>query len=228
MTLSQSKAIFMWGTAISALIFLVLSYDSLMKMPQRTHEEKLDAHVAAGKWVWQKYNCNDCHTILGIGGYYAPDVTKVMSTRDSEWVAQFLKDPEKVWPNPRKMPNLHLQDQEVSDVVAFLTWVNGIDTNNWPPKPLVAAAVTSITPGEAVYKAQGCSACHTISGVGGKVGPDLSMHGRMHNKKWIMDQIRKPKSHNPKSIMPGNSKLSKKELEDLASYIAGLRSGGTI
>ena len=88
---------------ISAVIFLALTYDSLVKMPQRTQEEKLDARVAAGKWVWQKYNCNDCHTILGIGGYYAPDVTKVMSYRDADWTIRFLKDPQAVWPAARKM-----------------------------------------------------------------------------------------------------------------------------
>lgn len=223
MTLSQGKAIFFWGTAISAVIFLILTYDSLVKMPKRTQEEKLSAQVASGKWVWQKHNCNDCHTILGIGGYYAPDVTKVMSYRDADWVTRFLKDPEKVWPNPRKMPNLHLQDQEAADVVAFLTWVNGIDTNNWPPKPLVATAVTSMTPGEAVYKAQGCSACHIIAGVGGKVGPDLSFVGKKRDKEWIEDQLRNPKSHNPQSIMPSFARLSEKDLDGLADYLAGLR-----
>jgi nitric oxide reductase subunit C len=223
MTLSQGKAIFIWGTVISAVIFLVLTYDSLSRMPQRTQESKLDAHVAAGKWVWQQHNCNDCHTILGIGGYYAPDVTKVMSYRDNEWVTRFLKDPEKVWPNARKMPNLHLSDQEVADLVAFLTWVNGIDTNSWPPKPLVATAVTSGSTGEAVYKAQGCSACHTIDGVGGKVGPDLSRVGKIRDKEWIEAQLRDPKSHNPQSIMPSFSKLSEKDTDDLARYLAGLR-----
>jgi nitric oxide reductase subunit C len=223
MTLSQGKAIFIWGTAISAIIFLVLTYDSLMQMPKRTQETKLDAHVAAGKWVWQKYNCNDCHTILGIGGYYAPDVTKVMSTRDKEWVTSFLKDPERVWPNPRKMPNLHLKDQEVADLVAFLDWVNGIDTNNWPPKPMVATAVTSISTGEAVYKAQGCSACHSIAGVGGKVRPDLSTIGKVRDKEWIVVQLNNPKAHDPKSIMPSYSKLSQKDLDDLAHYLAGSR-----
>ncbi len=223
MTLAQGRAIFIWGTAISAVIFLILTYDSLVKMPQRTHDEKLDAQVAAGKWTWQRHNCNDCHTILGIGGYYAPDVTKVMSYRDNDWVTRFLKDPEKVWPNPRKMPNLHLQDQEVADLAAFLTWVNGIDTNNWPPKPMVAAAVTSASPGEAVYKAQGCSACHTIAGVGGKVGPDLSMVGKRRDYEWIEAQLRDPKSHNPQSIMPSYSKLSSKDLDDIAHYLAGLR-----
>ncbi len=223
MTLSQARQIFIWGTVVSAVIFLVLTYDSLVKMPQRTQEAKLDCRVAAGKWAWQKHNCNDCHTILGIGGYYAPDVTKVMSSRDAEWVARFLKDPEKVWPNSRKMPNLRLEDQEISDLVAFLTWVNGIDTNNWPPKPLLATAVTSGSPGQAVYKAQGCSACHMLDGVGGNVGPDLSRVGNKRDKEWIEQQLRNPKSHNPQSIMPSFNKLSEKDLDDLASYLAGLR-----
>jgi len=223
MTLSQGKAVFIWGTLISAVIFLILSYDSLTKMPKRTQEEKLDAHVVAGKWVWQKYNCNDCHTILGIGGYYAPDVTKVMSYRDSEWVKSFLKSPETVWPNARMMPNLHLTDQEIADVVAFLTWVNGIDTNNWPPKPMLATAVTSVTPGQLVYKDQGCSACHMIAGVGGAVGPDLSKVGLRRDKAWIEAQLKAPKSHDPRSVMPSFAKLSQKDLDDLATYLAGLR-----
>ncbi len=223
MTLKQAKGIFIWGTVVSAVIFLILTYDSLVKMPQRTQEAKLDARVAAGKWAWQRHNCNDCHTILGIGGYYAPDVTKVMSYRDADWVARFLKDPEKVWPNARKMPNLHLQDAEIADLVAFLTWVNGIDTNNWPPKPLVATAVTSGSPGESVYKAQGCSACHLLDGVGGKVGPDLSRVGSKRDREWIEQQLRDPKSHNPQSIMPSFAKLSAKDLDDLATYLAGLR-----
>ena len=121
-------------------------------MPQRTHEDNLSATVAAGKWTWQKHNCNDCHTILGIGGYYAPDVTKVMSTRDRGWISQFLKDPHAVWPAERKMPNLHLSGGEIADLTAFLTWVNGIDTNNWPPKPVVVPTAT--LSGQAMHGAE--------------------------------------------------------------------------
>ena len=140
MKTSGAKSLFIAGTVISSIIFLVLTYDSVMKMPQRTHEDRLDAVVADGKWVWQKYNCNDCHTILGIGGYYAPDVTKVAGYRDAGWLRRFLKDPENVWPAERKMPNLHLKDKEVADLVGFLAWVNEIDTNNWPPKPMVVSS----------------------------------------------------------------------------------------
>ncbi len=224
MTLSQGKAIFIWGTALSTVIFLALTVDFHLKEAGRTHEEKLDEQVAAGKWVWQKYNCNDCHTILGIGGYYAPDVTRVMSYRDADWLKRFLRDPAAVWPAERKMPNLRLTDGEIADLIAFFTWVNGIDTNNWPPKPMVAAAsATSAKPGEALFKAQGCSACHTIGGVGGNVGPDLTTVGKIRDEKWIEQQIRDPKSHNPNSIMPSFAKLPEKDIEDLAEYLSGLK-----
>lgn len=223
MKLSHAKAIFVWGTVISAMVFLFLTYDSISKMPQRTNEDKLDVHVASGKWVWQAHNCNDCHTILGIGGYYAPDVTKVMSYRDTDWMKRFLKDPEEVWPAARKMPNLHLNDQEITDLVAFLNWVNGIDTNNWPPKPLAVSATDVSKPGEGIFKAQGCSACHMIGGVGGNVGPDLTKVGSRRDKEWIEEQLKNPKSHNPGSIMPSYAKLSEKDMKDLVDYFSGLR-----
>ncbi len=223
MTLSQGKAIFIWGTVISAVIFLFLTYDSLVKMPKRTHAENLSPQVASGKWVWQKYNCNDCHTILGIGGYYAPDVTKVMSYRDNDWMTRFLKDPQAVWPAARKMPNLHLSDQDIADVIAFLTWVNGVDTNNWPPKPMATALATTGQPGEAIYKAQGCSACHTMAGVGGKIGPDLTMVGSRRSKAWILQQLVDPKSHDPNSVMPSFAKLPEKDREELADYLVSLK-----
>ncbi len=223
MTKTQAKAVFYLGTALSTLVLLVLTYNSLAQLPRRTNERMITAQVAQGKWVWQKHNCNDCHTILGIGGYYAPDVTKVMSYRDADWATRFLKDPHAVWPAARKMPNLHLQDQEIADVIAFLNWVNGIDTNNWPPNPMVAVAATGAKPGEAVYKAQGCSACHRIGGVGGTIGPDLTVVGIRRDKAWIMQQLIDPKFHDPKSIMPSFAKLPQKDREDLAEYLVSLK-----
>src|SRR5512144_2011628 len=133
MRISHARAIFIWGTVLSSVIFLALTYDSQEKFSVRTHEERLDDHVAAGKWVWQKYNCNDCHTILGIGGYYAPDVTKVAKYRTHDWLGRFLRDPHGVWAAKRQMPKFNFAPGEVEDVIAFLDWVGNIDTNNWPP-----------------------------------------------------------------------------------------------
>ncbi len=115
MTHSQAKAVFVGGALVSSLFFLALTFDSHKNFAEKAREDILTAQVASGKWVWQKYNCNDCHTIMGIGDYYAPDVTKVLGYRDTEWIRRFIKDPSNVWPQARKMPNLHLSDREISE-----------------------------------------------------------------------------------------------------------------
>ena len=226
MNVSQAKAVFIVGTLLSSVIFLFLTYDSIVKLPGRTHEDKLTEKVAGGKWTWQKYNCNDCHTILGIGGYYAPDVTKVKSYRDDDWLHRFLKDPARVWPAARKMPNLHLEEEEIDGLVHFLTWVNGIDTNNWPPQPMVVSAQNpsrQASHGEELFKSLGCPACHSIGGIGGKVGPDLTRVGSSRTREWIEEQIENPKSHDPNSIMPGFASVPENDREDIADYLSGLR-----
>lgn len=223
MTGMRAKTVFVGCALIASVFFLALTFDTQTKFAEKTHEDKLTAEVAAGKWAWQKYNCNDCHTILGIGGYYAPDVTKVTEYRDSEWMTRFIKDPEHVWPQARKMPNLHLADEEISAVIAFLEWVDHIDTNGWPPKPLTASSSAPQKKGEAIFKAQGCPACHRLNGVGGAVGPDLTKVGTRRDKAWIEDQLRNPKAHNPDSIMPSFAKLSGQDMEALAGYLASMK-----
>jgi cbb3-type cytochrome oxidase cytochrome c subunit len=88
---------------------------------------------------------------------------------------------------------------------------------------MVATAATGAKPGEAIYKAQGCSACHRIGGVGGTIGPDLSDVGRKRDKAWIVQQLIDPKAHDPKSIMPSFAKLQQKDREDLAEYLVSLK-----
>jgi nitric oxide reductase subunit C len=206
MTVSQAKNIFWGGTFLSAIIFLVLTYNSLVQMPQRTHVQDLTPKVAHGKWIWQKNNCNDCHTILGIGGYYAPDVTKVMSYRDADWTKRFLNDPEKVWPAARKMPNLHLQDEEINDLNAILS-----------------SLTKQAQQGKVLFNTLGCSGCHSIGGIGGKIGPDLTDVGSKRSKEWIEQQIKDPKSHVPNSIMPSFADQPAEKIQDLVDYLSGLQ-----
>ena len=49
--------------------------------------------MIAGKHVWHRNNCVNCHTLLGEGAYYAPDLTKIAQHRGAPTCASFLKDP---------------------------------------------------------------------------------------------------------------------------------------
>ena len=99
----------------------------------------------AGKHVWHRKDCINCHTLLGEGAYYAPDLTKIAQLRGEPYLRQFLKDPARFYSEEqhgRLMPNPNLSDEEIGDVIAFLTWISNIDNNNWPPRPILVSAAT--------------------------------------------------------------------------------------
>jgi nitric oxide reductase subunit C len=106
-----ARNLLIWGTGICAAVFIRLMIDAHTTIPKRTHTDELTEGVILGKRGWQKYNCNDCHTILGIGGYYSPDVTKAYSIRGKAWLKAFLKNPESPDPKRRQMVNFHLSEE---------------------------------------------------------------------------------------------------------------------
>jgi ubiquinol-cytochrome c reductase cytochrome b subunit len=91
--------------------------------------------------------------------------------------------------------------------------------------PIVQApAVTSpsVLAGRVLYEKNGCSACHSIHGEGGKVGPDLTHVGSKHDRDWLIRHFRDPQAVSPGSIMPKVT-LPDKELNDLTDYIQSLK-----
>jgi nitric oxide reductase subunit C len=105
-------------------------------------EAEAEELVMLGKKTVQGKNCMNCHTLLGNGAYYAPDLTKAWL--DQGWgneqareslMLQFLMDPEKnarTYGTGRKMPQLGITEQEAKGIVAFLKWMSSIDTNGFP------------------------------------------------------------------------------------------------
>jgi len=105
-------------------------------------EEQAQAMVSHGKLTVQAKNCMNCHTLLGNGAYYAPDLTKAWL--DPAWgnegiresmIVNFLMDPEtnaRGYGTGRKMPNLDITEEEAKAVVAFLKWMSAIDTTGFP------------------------------------------------------------------------------------------------
>jgi len=99
-----------------------------------------------GKLTSQAKNCMNCHTLLGNGAYYAPDLTKAwldpmwgatmqgMTGKSSkeEAMAEFLQHPDKYPTHARMMPNLKITAKEAQGLVAFLKHMSSIDTNGFP------------------------------------------------------------------------------------------------
>lgn len=105
-------------------------------------EDEAAEMVSHGKLTVQAKNCMNCHTLLGNGAYYAPDLTKAWL--DPAWGAEsvreqlmvsFLMDPAtnaRTYGTGRRMPQLDITEDEAKGIVAFLKWMSSIDTNGFP------------------------------------------------------------------------------------------------
>ncbi|MEW6120677.1 MAG: cytochrome c [Pseudomonadota bacterium] len=104
-------------------------------------EAEAEALVSKGKLNTQAKNCMECHTLLGNGAYYAPDLTK--SWLDPSWgskevreqqMVEFLMNPQDRLHNGigRRMPNLGITEEEARATVAFLKWMSAINTLGFP------------------------------------------------------------------------------------------------
>jgi nitric oxide reductase subunit C len=152
MTKNSARNWFFIGTFACMVLFLALTIHTMSTIPKYTNTEKLTDEVVAGKKVWEKYNCIGCHTLIGEGSYYAPELKDIYSQKGPAFIKAFLKDPVKIWygsveaaKGQRKMPNFNLSEQEINSLVAFFEWVDKIDTHNWPPRPGQATAQAAET-----------------------------------------------------------------------------------
>ncbi len=134
---NQAKWFFLGGTAVTFLIFIGLTIYSLSKAQDQSHAENITAEVAHGKMLWEKNNCMGCHTIMGEGAYYAPELTNVIERRsanggDGEAFVKGILMSKTPWaPRGRKMVAYGMNEKDASDVVAFLKWVSNINLNGF-------------------------------------------------------------------------------------------------
>lgn len=64
-------------------------------------------------------SCKSCHKIKGDGGSFAPDLSKVGSYRDKEFLVKFLTNPKEINKNTQ-MPTVPLSKEEINAVATYL------------------------------------------------------------------------------------------------------------
>lgn len=142
MTKNMARNIFYGGSLFFILIFVGLSIQSHHYIvTTSTDTAGLTPSVVAGKHVWEKNSCINCHTILGEGAYFAPELGNVMKRwkvqDDPAAATEMLKGWMTSMPTGiegrRQMPHFNLTDEEFKNLADFLLWTGKINTQNWPP-----------------------------------------------------------------------------------------------
>lgn len=134
-----------------------------------------------------------------------------------------------LWPLLDRGPHRHPLDRPVATLLAlgslagivYLTYqgLTAPFTNPILKKDPVVAA------GYRLYQDLKCSYCHSISGKGGAMGPDLVRVAGNRTEEWIARHLRDPQSVVPGSQMPKLDLLDE-EVRSLVAYIVSLGGGG--
>ena len=132
-TSQMARNIFYGGTAFFVLLFAALIFDSEQRIPERSKSAEITPAVVRGKHLWETRNCIGCHTLLGEGAYFAPELGNVYKRRGPDFIKAWIKAQPTGVPERRQMPNFHFDDKQLDDLVEFLKWTNGVNNENWPP-----------------------------------------------------------------------------------------------
>jgi nitric oxide reductase subunit C len=128
---SQARTFFLGGTVVSFLIFIGLTIYSLAPSSDQSNHLNITEQVIKGKHLWETNNCMGCHTILGEGGYYAPELTKVIERKGAPMVKAILQSPVSWAPNGRKMVAYEMSVEDAEAMVEYFKWIGEIDLNGF-------------------------------------------------------------------------------------------------
>ena len=136
-TKGMARNIYYGGAVFFFLIFVALTFDTVSGLSKTDNSENITEQVAAGKRLWEKNDCIGCHTLLGEGAYFAPELGNVYTRfgESTEAIKGFIKSrPKNGVANRRSMPQFNLNEEELEAIAQFLKYVDGITTaRNWPP-----------------------------------------------------------------------------------------------
>ena len=134
-TKAMARNIFYGGSVFFFLLFLALTFDTNSALPDRDNRQNLTETVAKGKMLWEENNCIGCHSLLGEGAYFAPELGNVYTRYGGkEGIIAFIKSrPKDGIPGRRSMPQFNFSDEELDAIAEFLKYSSEINTAGWPP-----------------------------------------------------------------------------------------------
>ena len=172
------------------------------------------AHLlSGGRFVLNRYGCATCHNLpIRIPvARYAPRLDTIGNKVTKEWLRQWLEDPTVYLPES-KMPKIEMAENAREAIIEFL-WSLRNDALLQP-----IAGKGDAENGKKIFVDNECQSCHTVQGVGDKIGPALDRVRRKVNRLWLMNYLRKPATFHPSTKMPDYG-LATQEILDVTEYL---------
>jgi mono/diheme cytochrome c family protein len=142
--------------------------------------------LAQGEVRFRQMMCTTCHSLAVvrageskvIGGEIAPELTKVGSKVNQEWLVAWLRNPQSYLAHGT-MPRYGWSDEVLYEVSQYVSnkLTDSALLANVPQ--LGAATDEEVKTGKRLFREKGCASCHALTGIGAQkdFGPDLTALG---------------------------------------------------
>ncbi len=140
------------------------------------------ADIAMGKELFAA-NCASCHGPDG-SGQLGPNLHGVVQRLGEQGVFAIVRGGRGAMP-----PISSINDARVWQVIGYVRTLGGAGAEEKAPGDPVK--------GKEVYAANGCATCHSIDGVGGTVGPQLTVIGRERAPSYLHSFLLDPGKNPP-------------------------------
>ena len=158
-----------------------------------------------GELRFRQMFCSTCHSLSVtragttslIGGDIGPELTKVGSKVNADWLTAWLRDPQAYLPHS-KMPRYQWSDADLYDVTQYISKrLTDPDLLAGVPS-LGTPTADEIQRGRRLFVDKGCASCHLIEGMPSQrdLGPDLSAVGAKD-----VSQLSFGESHVPRNLI---------------------------
>ena len=192
--------------------------------------------------MYERAGCYACHKTAGFEDLRkpGPNLTKIESKLDQEWVANWIRDPRAVKPStwmPKIWYNSNTDsaedavrnEAEIDAVVAYLF------ANSEAHEVVASPGAGNPAEGQRIVESVGCLGCHITgdetreaAGPRRTFGQPLQAVGSKTSAEWLFDWVRDPRHYSAETYMP-DLRLTDGEVADVAAYLAGLTGGtGTV
>lgn len=161
----------------------------------------------AGLGYFRLAQCSTCHDIVGEGPKPGPTLTGLVPRKSRDQLMDHLT-----------MAKSGADGLKPGDLDALDLFLRRLTRAN---AMAVMIAPPDMISGARIFVESGCGACHSVNGVGGSVGPALNGVARRYTREWIAQQLAKPESHNPETVMPAFD-FTDRERDLVISYLLSL------
>jgi len=154
--------------------------------------------LARGRTLFEELGCIGCHKLNGVGGVIGPELDAVGARRSPEWLAQHFHNPGSMTPGS-PMPAVKVGDDDIDALTMYMLSLTGERLSAYY---VSMKTIPGVDAGKRLFEEKGCIGCHSLGGVGGKVGPALDEVGKRRSPDWIVAHFRNPQAVTPGSVMP--------------------------